>query len=91
MTRILKILVASVALVVVVPAASASQAPATPRPSGHFCIDTQLPDGRTVPVCRCYSSFDCKRVMPACTRALLASDPHAERLGRCARKVSQRR
>jgi hypothetical protein len=91
MPQTLKILAAALSLCVAVPAAYAAQKPATPQPSGHFCIDTQMPDGRIVPVCRCYSSFDCRRVMPVCTRALLASDPNAERMGRCARKVSQRR
>lgn len=91
MTKTFKILAATLVLGLAIPSAVAAQKQAAPRPSGHFCIDTQMPDGRTVPVCRCYSSFDCRRVMPTCTRALLASDPAAERMGRCARKVSQSR
>jgi hypothetical protein len=91
MTLTLKTLMAVLMLGVTVPAASAAQKQAAPRPSGHFCIDTQMPDGRTVPVCRCYGVIDCRKVMPACSRALLASDPDAERMGRCARKTAQSR
>jgi hypothetical protein len=88
MSSIFKTLAVLMVMSAVVPASVASQTQAAPRPSGHFCIDTQRPDGRIVPVCRCYGAIDCRRVMPACTRALLASDPAAERNGRCARKVS---
>ncbi len=91
MTLTLKTLAAVLVLGLSASTALAAQKQPAPRPSGHFCIDTQMADGRIVPVCRCYSSFDCRRVMPACTRALLASDPAAERMGRCARKVSQSR
>lgn len=84
MTMTTKALLAALTLTALIPLATAMPRDPAPRPSDHFCRDVQLGDGRTVPVCRCYSAIDCRRVVPACTPLILASDRDAEKKGRCA-------